>query len=435
MKKIEYLKLVLANPIHRTKNWILSAFSITRMNASDQPGDVYYLKVFRTELGYFFINEAAEKEKIDDADISAPLFSFHDRLTVDSSVVENAIDSVETSIGNVLFNKWCIAPAFGTKLPFVTGVVSIDAIENIIAPKLKDTPINESDRSNQYFYVDEYLKFVDSLTFVSTLSQLVAYAGTRKNMTPPTGIKEFKEKLIKEYEGRLTDPVVLAEFEGKLKAFDDEYLKDDPSYGKFLSGKLKDTSRKKMFLALGSEDGFKDSVKANPVLNSLHEGWPTEPEQLVSMMNSLRAGSYFRGAETVKGGVAAKILLRASNNFRIEDKDCGSTLGISRLVTADNADTFVGRYILQGSKSLLLENKIAVNNYLNKGIHVRSPMYCKLEGDRICKICAGNRLSQLPDGLSIPLTEITGTLLYAAMKKMHSTVLKTAKLDVNQYIT
>lgn len=435
MKKIEYLKLAINNNIHRTKNWVLSTFSVTRMNASEHPGDIYYLKLIRTELGYFFYNDKAEKEKIDDAEIDQPLFSFLDRIKIDSTVIENCIDPVETSIGNLLFNKWCIVPAFGKKLPFVTGVVSIDGIENIIAPKLKDTPEKESDRSDQYFYVDEYLKFVDSLTFVSTLSQLSTYAGTRKNVTPPTGIKEFKAKLLKEYEGRLTDPVVLAEFEGKLKAFDSEYLKDDPSFGKFMSGKLKDTSRKKMFLSLGSEDGFKDTVKANPVINSLNEGWPTDPEQLVNMMNSLRAGSYFRGAETVKGGVAAKILLRASNNFRIEDKDCGSNLGITRLITTENVDTAVGRYILQGNKTLLLENKIAANNYLNKEIKIRSPMYCKLEGDRICKICAGNRLSQNPDGLSIPLTEITGTLLYAAMKKMHSTVLKTSKLDVNQYIT
>lgn len=435
MKKIEYLKLALSNPIHRTKNWVLSLFALTRMNMSEHPGDVYYLKVVRNELGYFFYNESAVLEKIDDADTKEPIFNFLDKITIDNTWIESCLEPTETTIGNLLVNKWCVFPAFGNKFPFVTGVISIESIEAKISEKLQDTPVNESERSNQYYYVDEYLKFVDSLQFVSTLSQLSTYAGTRKNITAPTGIKEFKAKLLKEYEGRLSDPVILAEFEGKLKDFDSEYLKDDPSYGKFVTGKIKDTARKKMFLSLGAEQGFKDTVKVNPVINSLEEGWPSDPEQFTEMMNGLRAGSYSRGAETVNGGVAAKVLLRASNNFKIEDKDCGTNLGISRTFNKGNIDSLVGRYILQGSKTLFMENKIQTDNYLNQEIKVRSPMYCKLEGDRICKVCAGNRLSQFTNGIAIPLTEITSTLLNASMKKMHSTVLKTSKLNISEFLT
>ena len=71
---------------------------------------------------------------------------------------------------------------------------------------------------------------------------------------------------------------------------------------------------------MGAEGGnFTDKVTITPVINSLQEGWPTDPVEFTAMMNGLRYASFSRGSETVKGGVSAKYLLRAGNNFKIVD--------------------------------------------------------------------------------------------------------------------
>jgi hypothetical protein len=263
---------------------------------------------------------------------------------------------------------------------------------------------------------------------------LTAWSATEKGITAPTGIAAFKKQLLIEYKDKLNDPVQLAEFESKLKQFDSEYLKDDPANGTFIAGKLKDTARKKMYLISGTEEGFKGNLDLVPVINSLEEGWPVEAKQFTAMMNGLRAGSYSRGAETVNGGVSAKTLLRAANNFRIIDSDCGSKLTIQRSFIEKDKNQLINRYIQEGAKIVLVDDN-NVGSYLGKQLNVRTPLYCKLKGDNICKVCAGLKLFKFPVGISIPITEISSIILTASLKKMHGTVLSTKKLDFSKILS
>ncbi len=177
--------------------------------------------------------------------------------------------------------------------------------------------------------------------------------------------------------------------------------------------------------------------------NSLTEGWSTDPVEFTAAMNGLRVGSFSRGAETVKGGVSAKLLLRAANNFKIVDTDCGSQLGIKRHYTFNDWPQLVGRYELVNARgganspkmTLLIENKERLPNDLNHQLTLRTPMYCKLEGDNICKVCAGTKLSQYPTGITIPLTEISAIILTASLKMMHQSSLTTVKMNLQELIS
>jgi len=431
MKKLDYLKLALELKLYVKKAWLITAFSVTK----NSPGDSYPGKLLPEPWGFSFVNKDGEAEKIEDSVPGQPLFTFREKITIDSSWAPNVKEQIETCIGNVLFNHISILSSFGAKHPFPVGKVSVGKLEENIANKLKSTPNSDAERSSEYFYVDEYVKFVDSLQFLSTLTQISTWAATPKGIVAPTGIEEFKAKLIEKYGETLRDPVTLAKFEAELLAFDDEFLKDDPANGTFVAGKIKHTARKKMFLAMGSEQNFTGSQIAVPVTNSLKEGWPTDPERFTAAMNGLRIGSFSRGAETVKGGVSAKYLLRAANNFKIVDTDCGSTLGIRRSYKEDNYETLVGRYVIQGTKSVLVENKEQAGNYLGQRLAVRSPMYCKLQGDTICKICAGVKFAQFPTGLTIPLTEISAIILTASLKMMHVSNTTTAKLRLKEALS
>lgn len=428
MIKSNYLRLACELGLFGKKAWVVTAFSIVRSAV----GADYHGKLIPQPWGYSFINQEGVLEKIEDAVPNQPLYTFADRVLLDPSWVPNITEPIDVPMGNLLFNKIAILSSYGAKFPFQKGKITVKNIEAIVAPKLQSTPEDESTRSDNFYYVDEMLKFNDALQYMSGFSQLATYAITRKGITPPTGVKEFKAKLLLKYGDTLTDPVQLSKFEGELLAFDDAYMKGDPSDGKFVSGKIKHTARKKLFLTLGADKNFTDSQKVTPVINSLEEGWPTDPTQFTAAMNGLRVGSYSRGAETVKGGVSAKYLLRAANNFRIVPTDCHSILGVRRHYDQRNVNSLIGRYVIDGKTLTLVENKDDAVNYLDKVVSVRSPMYCKLEGDTICEICAGRNLGKYPTGLTIPLTEISGIILATSLKAMHSNTVSTAKLHIAQ---
>ena len=433
MKKIDYLKLAIAEKLFMKMGWLISVFSVTKPHN----GASYYGKIVPQEWGYSFVDHSGELTKIEDATKGEPLFKFLDPISVDASWAANVDKPQETHIGNLIFNHVAILSSFGKKHPFPFGKVSISGLEDEIAPKLKSTPKEGEERSNSYYYVDEHIKFKNSLRYYSGITQLATWSATARTMTPAPGIDDFKKELLKKYGDTLTDPVQLTHFEKELQDYDEKYLTGDPANNTFMRGKVKNVSRKKMFLTLGAGLSFTDSSQVVPITNSLQNGWPTDPEQFAAMMNDLRAGSYSRGAETIKGGVAAKVLLRSTNTLQIADTDCGSKLGIRRVFWDKNSlNKLVGRYIV-GTKPVLVENIEQAGAYLGKFIKVRSPMYCKLQGDgnSRCRICCGENLFKFPTGFAIPATEVSGILLYASMKAMHGTVLSTARLNLATSLT
>lgn len=314
------------------------------------------------------------------------------------------------------------------------GRIKIPAIESIIAGKLEDE-VPDDKKSKDKIYISQYNKFVNCVTYMSGMASICIVTATEKNILPPPGIAKKRKELLEKYKGKLHDHVVVAQIEKELLEYDKEYLKDDPSYGKIISGKVANISRKRMYLMFGTEAGFDDSADANLVEDSLYEGWPTDPDKLVDMFNSSRAGSYSRGKETQKGGVVAKVLLRSASNIMVEGEDCGTKVHLERNITKDNYTSISGRYILKGKDTHLVEDDKEAKEYIGKTVYVRSPMYCKQEGERICATCAGKLLSINPKGVSMSLTEIAAIVLYASMKKMHGKELKTTTLDLDNYLT
>ena len=434
MKKIDYLKYAISKGCFKKKAWMFSAFAVCadNPNAPKYPG-----ALFKQPWGLSFVDDAGELVKIDDSDPKSPLFSFADRLTIDNTWAANCKQPVETSIGTLLYNHIALIHCFGTKIDYMVGSVTVKATEAIIAPRLKDDPKPGDTPDPSAIYVKEYIEYGRSLEYLKTLMLLCSYSSTPKGIIRPTGIDEFKKQLDKKYEGKLRDPVFMAAYEKELIAFDAEFLKDDPSFGKFTSGKITNTARKKLFLTIGAENSFKEGTSVVPITNSLVQGWPTEDdEQYVSMINGTRIGSYARGAETVNGGVAAKYLLRAANNFIIgEVQDCGSKLGISRTYNDKNKKDMVGRTVIEGAKQTKIEKDTDVSNYLGKALRMRSFQYCRLEGDNICKVCAGDRLARYKTGVTIPLTEVSAIILATAMAKMHNSGLSTARLELDRILS
>lgn len=438
MTKLDYFKMAIALELYKYKAWLISCFAITRdARTREEPG-----WLVKQPWGYSYIKEDGSLEPITDSVPNQPLLSFKDRITIDPTWVINVKEPTETTVGNVLFNAICIITAFQAKFPFQTGKVSVKKIEDSLAPLLTDTPLDDNGdidetatRDPSKIYVDEYIKFIDALQFMSNLSTLTAWSATPKSLVQPDGLVEFKQQLLQKYEGKLTDPVELSKFEQELLEYDRQFLEDDPAYGTFLQGKILHTARKKMFLTIGSDRDFKDSLSVTPVINSLQDGWPTTETEFTAMLNGSRIGSFSRGAETVKGGVSAKILLRAGNNYTIEDTDCQSPLGIRRVFNSKTVSKLVGRYQITSKGPVLIENEEQAQSLLNNKIILRSPMYCRLDGARLCRVCAGEKLFKFPTGITIPLTEISSIILATSLKAMHVSSLTTAKLSLEEHFS
>lgn len=434
MKKLDYLKYAIQKKLYAKKAWMISMFSVFQEKDGAYQSDPYTGRLVSQPWGLSFVNDAGQLEKIDDSKTMEPLFKVDDRLMVDNSWASNCKAPVETSVGTLLFNHICLIACFGNKIDYMVGRVSVPQVEDIIVPRLKSNPKPGEPKTDTDIYVDEYIALGRSFEYLKGMLQLCAYAATPKGLVAPTGIKQFKEELAVKYQGQLSDPVKMAAYEAELKKFDDAFMKDDPTYGKFTSGKVANISRKKLFLTVGSETGFQETADIIPITSSLQEGWSTDPIEYTSMMNGIRTGSYARGAETVNGGVAMKYMLRAANNFKIKTEDCGSKLGIRRLYNKANASNLVGRTIIDTGKQIHIENENQLGNYLGKVLTVRSPMYCRMEGDTLCKVCTGDKLGRYETGLTIPLTEISSILLAASMAKMHTSGLSSAEMDLEEII-
>jgi hypothetical protein len=147
------------------------------------------------------------------------------------------------------------------------------------------------------------------------------------------------------------------------------------------------------------------------------------------MNNVTRAGSFNRGAETMKGGEAFKWLQRASSNINVTIDDCGTKLGNTVLVTEDKLQWITGFNVVTNDGSVLVSNIEEARKYLGKTIIVRSPMYCKVPKTDYCHKCIGSNLSNSPTGLSVAITQYGSAMLYISMQAVHGKIMAVAKMD------
>lgn len=438
MKKNDYLRLAIKNKNYSKKSWVISLFSVTRTKSIDvaTAKDVDAYRLFHEVDGVYFLDPINKSiVKLVDSVPNEPLYNFHDPITVDTDLCSNVLgEPIETCMGNLLVNLCAIAYPLKNKMPFITGYVDIQKIESKIAEKLKDTPDDDEERDPNAFYVDELIDFQDALNYLQSFTQLAIWSGSKKTMTPPPDIEEYKKKLESKYGDKLIDPVYFAAFEKELEDHYKEYLKGDPNLGIYMSGKQLNPSAKKRFLTFGYPGGFR-STPTKPIKSSLLNGWPTDRESYAEMINDSRSGSYARGMETVDGGVATKKIIMATGNSTISKDECDTERGLHRTYTKYNIKNLSGRYVRLGKAWKLVSSIAEANTFVDKPIELASPQFCTKEGDIYCKRCTGETLGANPSGILTAGTNVGGIILNAAMKAMHGTVLATTRFIPTKHIT
>lgn len=444
MNRYTYFITAMKAKLYRRQAWVFSAFSTIQEGPDDWKTNPYPYRLVQTPTKVFFVDPKNNLEltMLDDCVPGQPPFNHKDKVLVKSCTTNGdwregdapnlTTGDVESTYGNILANYIVLVYPFHRAMPFMTGRFSPGDLEALILPRLKDQndPIAYAHRGKtrdpRWLYVDQYLKFTNSMFYLASFSSLWVPAGTEKSMTAPPGIKEFRNKLIAENADRLHDPAVVATIAKKLQEYDRQWLGDDDSTNYMITKKAYEIVRAKKFLMHGAETGLSEGIDVDLIQNSLSEGW--DINKFPSMNNSLRAGSYNRGAQTMLGGESVKWLLRASSNINVTVDDCGSLLGNKVRLTENNLKRYLGFSIVvgEGPIKLTVDN---IKSYQNKDVVVRSPMYCKLAMTDYCKCCVGERLADNPTGASSAVAEYGSAFLALYMKAAHGKALTLAKMD------
>ncbi len=421
---------------YERKPWILSAFCMIRENIDEYKNDPYSYRIVSTPTGYFYCDpeKLGELVKVEDGVAGQPLFNIKEQVTIGANDVPNLNEDTIVTYGNLLTNWITVIHPFGKRVPYQVGKVKVDNIEEFILPLIKDTPEEGAPRDEGSVYIDEYIKFADSMFFLTGLTQICVWAATPKTMLPPPGVKEYREKLLKENEGHLNEAAVIAKIDKQLVEYDSQWLKGDPGENFLLSGKSRNIVRKKLFLMHGAEVGLNENtVNVTLIKNSLSEGWDTN--SFPAMNDSLRAGSFNRGQQTALGGVSVKWLLRASSNLNVTEDDCGSRLGKPMTINESNVKELVGFSVVMQEGSKHIDNIEQAGAYLGKKVMRRSPMYCKLTLTDFCKVCVGDNLAANKNGLSSAVAGYGNSFVSIYLSAAHGKGLMLAKMDYNTSIT
>ncbi len=355
-------------------------------------------------------------------DLDKRLMSETDTFTLLSGDISNCKEKCETTVGKFLLNKVVLEYIFKDMFPYINTDVDWkpNKVCNLVAEQVSLDKVT----------IPQLKKFLDHVYYLGHFTEISVPTLTKKSFVTTPAMAKRKAELLKQYKDQLSDPVVLKKIEDELILLDKDYLKGDDVlryYNGLDPDKVFGVQRKKMYITGGAIADFKKGSNDYIfVPNSLSEGWTKESFPI--LCNELRAGSYSRGHETQLGGAQSKFLVRVFQDLEINMDDCESDKGIEVDFSIFEIKNFIGRYVM--SKSGLVEiTKENMNQYKDKIVTIRSPMYCK-NSKGLCYTCVGKIYKNLDQKLANMLAiEISSTFLTLALKKMHGSALKIFDVD------
>lgn len=320
---------------------------------------------------------------------------------------------ITTTVGRFLLNKLLLEIPFDNKFEYMNDVFDIGAIEKKIAKGMLDDQIS----------VDEYKQYVNNIYFIGHFTELCVPTFSRASLTTTPEIAKRKAELLKQYEGKLNDPIVIAKIEDELISMDKDYLKNDNvmRFYKPLGAKPFNIARKKLYIMVGGIEAFsKDSGQYEFVPQSLEEGHKVE--NFAVTCNEIRKGSYNRGHETQLGGAQTKYIVRVFQDLTVEEDDCQTNRGLPVDFAKVNPKNFIGHYIKIGTKWVSIVDSM-LEEIKDKKYIMRSAQYCQSKKG-LCKICVGDRFAKLNvRHVTTAAIDISSTFTTMALKLMHGSKL------------
>jgi hypothetical protein len=341
--------------------------------------------------------------------------------------VENVITPIDnTTWGDILFNSRVLVYACGDLVPYTLGPINLGKLEEQIVENMIDNPKPGAEWLPGQMYVHHYMRFGKAVGDLAGY-ELFVPSVTERALQPPPNRNELRDSLLEQYKGQLEDPVVQTKIQTALVDSYKDWIKGDPSEGFIYKPKSINTALKRMFLIHGPEAGFEEGGRATLVINSLEEG--IDVSHYPTMVNSLRAGSYYRGALTALAGEDVDLMGRVFQNVRILPDFCGTTETYDVVVTEQH----VGRTFSINGKMV----KITRDNlpeWKGKLMGMYSTAFCKSTRSDCCAVCIGDKLAAHPGSMGSMVGDVPSTMMLTMMGSAHAKELKTVPIDIENFL-
>jgi len=246
-------------------------------------------------------------------------------------------------------------------------------------------------------------------------------------LTVKPEVLELRDRLLAENKDKLKDLTVVAGIIKRLVEADKASFKGDPAEGFFIKDKHFSIVRLRTKILHGIEYSFEDDGSFELVTKSLSEGW--DFTKFATLNNSLRDGSYNRGAKTALGGEAVKFFYRRYQNSHLVKGDCGTPIFIPKRVTKRNAKRLVGNYYVDRNGTPTMVTSENVGGLTGQTLPFRDPAGCRAGGFDYCEICFGKALDDAPEMIANVTAEVASKFMSIFMAKMHGTQLRTTLVD------
>lgn len=423
---------------YRETEWIISAFATTEY-VEHKRSDAYPYRIIKGADQTYYVdpNDLETLIPLDGVKGNGPLFHHKDKITITPEMVVNAQGPTETDIGKLLANYILLIYPFGSRIPYMNEQISGKKLADFFAKTIEDDPYEdgqfvEPEEGTNRIFIKDFLKYYEAYVYFWNFTQLFVPGDTERSLQTHPDMEKRKKELFEQYKDQLHDPVILTKIEEELMKLDREWLAGDSSLGLWVKDKDHKVVRKKLFMTVGNVTGFSDSNEANPIENSLDEGW--DLSKFSDYNDDLRVGSYDRGRQTALGGEFVKWLIRISSNIKITQDDCGTTLGRRVVLTEQNIGKYIGfDYVTRSGKPAVLTEELA-RKFIGRRIIIRSPAYCTLSHNEYCSTCVGPNLREHKAGVSTALTKMGDMLMYIFMQSMHGKIMAVEEYNMGDWL-
>lgn len=342
----------------------------------------------------------------------------------------NTKKEVWTTIGIYIANLHLIVPNFLNIIGYVNkpfGGKTVKWIEDKLSDALYYDKITTDDMADYY----NRLQWLGGHDKLSLLSPSI----TPSLLKPPPGLMEKKKELFEKYKDQL-DPsnpdnaIVAAKIEAELIKDAEDYLKTQDGYENFESkSKINiNNNYKTMNIMKGP---LLNSYTGEYEVNESEYNTGIKKEEYTSIADSSVLGAHARAINTAKGGYLAKKTNQALNAVQAGPKgsDCKTTKTCDVYIYPEMVNDYMNRYIVEDGKLVELTQD-NIKKYINTTVHMRSPIYCKMEEPYFCNICMGNQPYLLGlENFGLAINRISNKLLTLSMKKFHDLTIKTEEID------
>lgn len=420
MKKLDYLIAACNDGAWKRLVWRISIFNVCQFPTASEEPENYDLSYIDDFPHYWFDGEWV---KFEDGVANEELFLPEVRFTLKDGDYPGQKEPLDTTVGRYVLNWVVINYAFGERMPYLAKGRPMDIRKEMYNRCLSnedDEP--ENDMAIRPSMVD---RFVGGMAELAPITKGIAATGTIRSWTVHPDTYKIRDALLLKHKDELDNPAVIVKIEKALDELDTEWLSGDQSI-QFYNSKKSRMRRRKLMLMYGIEGAFHEAGDYTLIPNALVEDEKEGLKNLVAKYNSIRDGSYSRGAETAKGGEQVRIIQMIFQNHRIVNDDCGTKLRHVTVLTKVNSKRYIGMNADVNGTLVQIDETFVASN-MNKVIKLRRPFLCQYGHVDCCAGCASKTKAEEPRAIAADISSGFSNIMGIAMAKMHGsqTVVRT----------